>query len=108
MRCLVIALAFVAIATPAVSQTMVGSTINMIRTGWNDDAFAIVTVEPIHNPANCPEPDGYLSLKSLPGYNTYYAAALTAYAAKQPIVVTIHNTECAGTRPKLIGINMAR
>jgi hypothetical protein len=94
MRYLVIALAFVAIATPAVSQTMVGGTISMIRTGWNVDAFAVVTVEPIRNPANCPEPDGYMSEKSFPGYNTYYAAALTAYVVKQPIVVTIHNTEC--------------
>jgi len=101
-------LSLVGYALPAFSQTMSNGTITMIRTGWNDDAFAIVTAEPIQNPAHCPEPDGYLSMRTLPGYSTYYAAALTAYTLKNPIVITTHNTECAGTRPKLIGINIGR
>ena len=103
-----LALTLAVIASPAAAQTMTGGTITMIRTGWNDDAYAIVTAEPIRNPASCPEPDGYLSMKPLPGYSTYYAAALTAYAVNQPIVITIHDTECAGTRPKLIGVNIGR
>ena len=54
-------------------------------------------------------PDGYISDKSLPGYTTYYAAALTALMTASPlVVVTVHNTECFAGRPKLIGINLKR
>lgn len=107
MRFLLPALAVLAIALPAAAQTMPTASITMIRTGWNTDSFAVVTAEPIQNPARCPTPDGYLSEKSAPGYSTYYAAALTAYAAKRRVVVTVHNSECALGRPKLIGINLA-
>jgi hypothetical protein len=106
---LVVALTLFGFASPAFSQTTVFGSIQLIRTGWNSDSFAIVTQEPIQNPAGCPTPDGYISEKSLPGYNTYYAAALTAYAAKMPVVaITIHNTECFAGRPKLIGINLPK
>jgi hypothetical protein len=105
---IVLALTFVGYAVPALSQTMSAGTITMIRTGWNDDVFAIVTAEPIQNPAHCSTPDGYLSMRTLPGYSTYYAAALTAYTLKNPVVITTHNSECADNRPKLIGINMGR
>lgn len=109
MRVLVVALALVGIASPCLSQTMTAGSINGIRTGWNADSFAITTVEPIVNPAHCPTPDGYISDKSLPGYDTYYAAALTAFIASSPsVVVTVHDTQCFGGRPKLIGINLAR
>jgi hypothetical protein len=109
MRVLVVALALVGIASPSLSQTMTPCSISGVRTGWNADSFAVTTVEPIVNPANCPTPDGYISEKSLPGYNTYYAAALTAFIASSPsVVVTVHNTQCFSGRPKLIGINLAR
>jgi hypothetical protein len=105
MRVLLVALTLFGFASTAFSQTAVFGSITLVRTGWNSDSFAIVTQEPIQNPAGCPIPDGYISEKSLPGYNTYYAAVLTAYAAKVPAVgITIHNTECFGGRPKLIGI----
>jgi hypothetical protein len=78
-----------------------------VRTGWNIDSFAVVTAEPIINPAGCPSPDGYLSEKSLPGYQTYYAAALTALVARRRVVITVQDTECVIGRPKLIGINVS-
>ena len=109
MRALVVALCLVGMASPSLSQTMIPSTINGIRTGWNVDSFAITTVEAIANPAHCPTPDGYISDKSQPGYNTYYAAALTAFISPSPsVVVTVHDTQCLDGRPKLIGINLAR
>ena len=92
----------------ATAQTMRTGTVTMVRTGWNSDSFAVVTAEPIANPAACPTPDGYLSLKPAPGYTTYYAAALTAYLAAKPAVFTVHDSECEGGRPKLIGINLSR
>jgi hypothetical protein len=92
----------------AASQTMRTGTITMVRTGWNVDAFAVVTAEQIANPARCPTADGYLSQKAAPGYSTYYAAALTGYLAAKPAVFTVHDTECEFGRPKLIGINLPR
>ena len=88
------------------AQGMMTGTISMIRTGWNDDSFAIVTVEPMPNPAGCARADGYISQKSFPGYNTYYAAALTAYATKRRVMLTVHNSECYAGWPKLIGVNL--
>jgi hypothetical protein len=94
---------------PAAAQTAVTSTVNMIRTGWNDDQFALVTVAPIENPAHCSTPDGYISQKQLPGYSTYYSAALTAFTLNATVVITVHNTECGPAgRPKLIGVNLIR
>ena len=92
----------------ASAQTMRTGTITMVRTGWNVDAFAIVTAEPIANPAGCPSADGYLSQKEAPGYSTYYAAALTGYLAGKPAVFTVHDAQCEFGRPKLIGINLPR
>jgi hypothetical protein len=92
----------------ATAQTTRAGTITMVRTGWNVDSFAVVTAEPIVNPARCPTADGYLSMKSAPGYSTYYAAALTGYLAARPAVFTVHDSECEMGRPKLIGINLPR
>jgi len=109
MRALVIAMILSGATSPALAQTMITSTINGVRTGWNSDSFAIMTIEPVVNPANCSIPDGYISEKSLPGYNTYYAAALTAMTAPSPtIVVTIHNSQCLSGRPVIIGVNLMR
>ena len=81
--------------------------VTMVRTGWNDDSFAVVTAEPIKNPAGCPTADGYISHISFPGYSTYYAAALSAYVTQRPVIIAVHDTECFAGRPKLIGINLA-
>jgi hypothetical protein len=108
MRLIVLSLAatIVGYTAPAAAQTMQPGSVTMVRTGWNADSFAVVTAEPIVNPAGCGTPDGYISEKSLPGYETYYAAALTAIAARSHVVITVHDSECFGDRPKLIGINL--
>ena len=108
MRLFLFAILCICCALSAAAQTMKPGTISAIRTGWNDDSFAVVTTEPIVNPAHCREPDGYVSMRTLPGYSTYLAAALTAYVARAPVVVTVDDKECAGTRPKLIGINLGK
>jgi hypothetical protein len=107
-RALIVALALVGLASPAFSQTMTHASIDGIRTGWNADSFAIETVEPIVNPAHCPTPDGYISVKSRPGYETYYKAALTAFTWSPRVVVTVHNAACFAGRPVLIGVNLSR
>lgn len=95
------------LAAPAMAQTHVNGSISLIRTGWNADSFAVQLNVPTQDPAFCGTADGYITHVSLPGYRTYYAAALTAYSMKQPVTVVVHNSECYGGRPKLIGINMA-
>lgn len=112
MRRILVALVLTAIASPvlapAVAQTTVDGTIRMIRTGWNDEQFAVVLAQPMQNPARCPNADGYLAHRQFPGYNTYYSAALAAFTSRSPVGIIVHNTECAaGTgRPRLIGINI--
>ena len=79
----------------------------MIRTGWGDEQFAVVTNAPIQNPARCPGPDGYISHRSNPGYQTYLSAALAAFTSNAQVHVVVHNTECGvAGRPQLIGINL--
>jgi hypothetical protein len=137
MRFALAALALIVVACPAVAQwTSPPGLITMIRTGWETESFAIVTQQPINNPAKCRTADGYLTDSSKPGYNTFYAAALAAYVSKIPVTVTIaappvlepKSTEpvpspgpivtncpegaacswCDQGRPRLIGINLLR
>ena len=84
------------------------TTIKEIRTGWDAEMFAIVTNEPIANPANCPTADGYVTDSKQPGYNTYYVAAITAFVERAKIVVVVAEKGCIAGRPKLIGINVRR
>lgn len=107
MRRALALLSSVLLAAPALAQTHVNGSISLLRTGWNTDSFAVVLNVPNQDPAFCGTNDGYITHSSLPGYKTYYAAALTAFSMKQPVTVVVHNTECFGGRPKLIGINMA-
>lgn len=101
-----LAAAIIPVAT-AHAQTMRTVSVTMVRTGWAADSFAIVTAEPVANPAGCPTPDGYISEKADPGYQTLYAAALTAIATRLPTVVTVDNSHCGyAGRPKLIGVNL--
>lgn len=95
------------LAGPAMAQTHVTGSIKLLRTGWAADSFAVALNVPAQDPAFCGTADGYITHLSQPGYRTYYAAALTAYAARQPVTVVVHNSECHGGRPKLIGINLA-
>jgi hypothetical protein len=96
-------------ATAWAGPTQRLTTIKEIRTGWNADAFAIVTNEQhMANPGNCPTPDGYLTDSSQSGYNTYYAAAIAAFVERAQIVAVIAEQGCIAGRPKLIGINVRR
>lgn len=94
------------LAASASAQTHAVGQITLIRTGWNADSFAVVLNVPQANPAGCGTADGYITDSNQPGYRTYLAAVLTAYAMKQPIHVVVHDSECLGGRPKLIGINL--
>jgi ABC-type proline/glycine betaine transport system substrate-binding protein len=95
-------------ACGASAQSMTGPVdITLVRTGWNSDAMAIVTAQPILNPAGCPTADGYVSTSSRPGYQTYLSATLTAFALSTPVVVTVLDSACDGGRPVLIGVNLS-
>lgn len=91
-------------AAPGNIQTQ----ITMIRTGWNSEQFGIVTVAPIVNPANCPTADGYVTDSTQPGYHTYYAAALLAFAERATVILVVAEQGCVSSRPKLIGLNIVR
>lgn len=108
MRSPLLAATLLGLATSAFAQQMIVANVTMVRTGWNSDSFAVVTAEQVINPANCSVPDGYISEQSLPGYRTYYAAALSALTLNTPVIVAVHNTECFSGRPKIIGINLQR
>lgn len=107
MKALVAAALAALPAVPALAQQMTGDVnVTMVRTGWNADSFAVVTRQPVVNPARCRAPDGYISHSSLPGYNTYYAAALAALTANLPVQVTVDAGRCFADRPVIIGINV--
>jgi hypothetical protein len=107
MRTLLAATAILGFALPAHAQQMVTGTITSLRTGWDSDSFGIVINAPQINPAQCTENTlGYVSTIGQPGYQTYYAAALTAYVARKQITIAVHNTQCIGPFVKIIGINM--
>ena len=109
LRPVTLILAAIAMSAPVglSAQTMQPpAAVTMVRTGWGADSFAVVTAGPVGNPAGCSTPDGYISDKSLPGYQTYYSAALAAITSRLRVVVTVHNTRCFQNRPVLIGINL--
>jgi hypothetical protein len=98
-----------AAATPGMAQTVTGPlNVTVIRTGWNADSFAIVTLQPVANPARCPIPDGYVALKPQPGYSTYYEAALIALQSNLRVQMSVDNTACISGRPRMIGVNVLR
>jgi hypothetical protein len=109
MRLLLIALALLGLSSSAFSQTLTTEgAITQVRTGLDADSFAVVIDAPIVNPANCTNPDGYISFINFRGYRTHYDAVLAAFAADVPIIVAVHNTVCYANRPRIIGINFGR
>ena len=105
---LMLAALTLSVACGAGAQSMTGLVdITMVRTGWNSDAMAVVTAQPIINPAGCPTTDGYVSTSARPGYQTYLSATLTAFALSTPVVVSVLDSGCDGGRPVLIGINLS-
>jgi hypothetical protein len=65
-----------------------------------------VTSAPRVAPLSCNNQPGYVSIKPAPGYETFYRAALLAIEKNARVTVTVHNSECAGGWPKIIGINL--
>jgi hypothetical protein len=119
-RLLLLAIAVIGIATPAVPQEDRRYEVRItnwhrileLRTGWNADSFAIVVSEDMmgrgqwFNPSYCSHADGFVAEKSAPGYETYYEAALMAYANHQEVQIAVSPFDCALDRPRLIGINV--
>jgi hypothetical protein len=95
---------------PAFSADQKVSTqITMIFTGHNKDLFGIHTVAPTINPARCPLSDsGYATDSSHPGYHTFYAAVLLAFAERANVEVVVDDEGCVADRPRLIGLNILR
>lgn len=107
-RLLIVAMAL-SVAGAAAAQSTTGTvTTKMVRTGWSSDSFALVTVQPIINPAGCSSPDGYVSSNAMPGYQTYLAASLAAFSLDAPITISVDNTKCLSGRPVIIGVNIIR
>ena len=95
--------------TQAFADQEVTTQITMIFTGHDKDQFGIHTVAPTVNPANCPLKDrGYATDSSHPGYHTFYAAALLAFAERADVMVVVDDEGCVADRPRLIGINILR
>jgi uncharacterized protein len=82
--------------------------ITEVFTGWNADQFGIFTVDPVVNPANCKRATGYMTDGDQPGYRTFYAAALAAFAQRATVIVVVDETRCIEDHPKLIGLNILR
>jgi len=93
------------ILKPVIIQTQ----ITEITTGWNAEQFGIVTVAPIVGGLMCAKDhDAYATDHDHPGYQTYYAAALLAFAERATVIVVVSNTECVAGRAALIGLNIVR
>jgi hypothetical protein len=102
---------FIASYAPALADPPhIETQIRMIFTGWDNEQFGILTVAPTANPAHCPVGTGYMTDHTKSGYNTYYAAALLAFAERATVVVVVSDQEgdCIVDRPRLIGLNIVR
>jgi hypothetical protein len=109
MHRFLLALALIVIVQPAAAQNAPNPTEGNITEGnitilsVDETSFAIQVTGFRKNPAHCPATDGYRSQKEL-----YYAAALTAFTMATPITVTLHQSECEGDHPKIVGIMLKR
>ena len=83
----------------------VGSIIS-VSGGWSADIFSVTVTNVVPNPAGCAYSDGYAMSNSYPGYNTIYAAILTAFSTGSQVAVTVSNTVCIAGRPAIIGISV--
>ena len=83
--------------------------ISGIVTGWGSDRFDIQPSTGVTtNPAHCPNTDLYISDISQPGYKTYYAAALLAFAMNKTVSLVIDNVNCNVGRPQIISVWMGQ
>ena len=84
--------------------TSSAGTITRVATGWSSATFGITITAPLVNPAGCATTDQYQETSANPGYNTDYAAALTAYTSGSQVQIVVSNTVCTNTRPTIIGL----
>jgi hypothetical protein len=94
---------------PAFADQKVTGPITRIFTGHEKDQFGIHVapqINPSGNP-DCNQP-GYATDSDQPGYHTFYAAALLAFAERATVEVLVDDEGCVAGRPKLIGINILR
>lgn len=92
---------------PAIIQTQ----IKEIFTGWDAEQFGIFTVEPRVDPGDCDpqlQTHGYMTDVDQPGYHTFLAAALAAFAQRSTVqvIVSTKKHDCVAGHPKLIGLNI--
>lgn len=80
--------------------------ITAIDTGWASDSVGVTNSAPIVNPAGCSAPVHYVTTSTTTGYNTYYAAILTAYSTGSQVVFVVSNTQCTYSAPTIIGVNI--
>src|SRR5262245_57530734 len=108
MHRFILALALIMIVQPTAAQPApepaVAGTVS--RLFVDEASFGVLTDSPIVNPAHCPTPDSYRSQSFL--IELYYATALTAFTMTAPITITIHKSECADGRPKIVRIFLDR
>jgi hypothetical protein len=82
-----------------------------VFTGWDAEQFGIITTGERVDPADCDskaETHGYMSDIHQPGYHTFLAAALAAFAQRSTVQVIVSSKEkdCVADHPKLIGLNI--
>jgi ABC-type proline/glycine betaine transport system substrate-binding protein len=92
---------------PVFAQTSSSpGTITAIDTGWSSDSIGVTNTAPVINPAGCSGNVHYVATSSSAGYNTFYAAILTAYSTGAQVVFVVSNTVCTFSAPTIIGVNI--
>jgi hypothetical protein len=92
---------------PVFAQTVSGAgVITSLTTGWASDSVGVTNSALVVNPAGCSAATHYVTTSSLPGYNTYYAAILTAYSTGSQVEFVVSNTVCTYSAPTIIGVNI--
>jgi hypothetical protein len=85
--------------------------ITEIFTGWDAEQFGIFTVELRVDPGECDlglKTHGYMTDSDQPGYRTFLAVALAAFAQRSTVqvIVSTKKHDCVAGHPKLIGLNI--
>jgi hypothetical protein len=80
--------------------------ITSLEAGWSSDSIGVTNSASVVNPAGCTAASHYVSTSATPGYNTYYAAILTAYSTGAQVTFVVSNTVCTYSAPTIIGVNI--
>jgi hypothetical protein len=103
LACVVTACAFQPVFAQTISSAGV---ITSIQTGWSSDSIGVTNSATVINPAGCAGASHYVTTSATPGYNTYYAAILTAYSTGAQVTFVVSNTQCTYSAPTIIGVNI--